>query len=145
MLIQGLRQILAQSAHTLFKAKNVGTQVERVLERHLSEEDEAASFFEAFINRYALMNRISEVTVKEDRRRFFKHIVPVIVGKKQRNEVRTWSSVLPQLVPELMSVSWFLHELPLRRIPSDENPDPASVFYDDGLIFVRAGRYDSSA
>jgi integrase len=78
-------------------------KVERVLERHLSEEDEAASFFEAFINRYALMNKISEVTVKEDRRRFFKHIVPVIVGKYQRKDVRTWSTVLPQLVPELMA------------------------------------------
>jgi hypothetical protein len=88
-------------------------KTECVKERHLSEEDDAASFFEAFISRYALMNKISEVTVKEHRRRFLNHIVSIVGGKYHRKDVRTWTTVLSLLDPGL----------PVYKPSNDHTPD----------------------
>jgi integrase len=85
-------------------------QVQKVLSRHLSESDEASTFFEAFLNRYAILNRVGDVTLTEDRRRFYKHIVPILVGKFQRKDVTSWSTVLPHLVPELLATKQLAEE-----------------------------------
>ncbi len=78
-----------------------GSKVRRSQESHLLLTDETRLLFDSFLKKYAERKGTSAATLRDENGRFYKHIVPIMVGIEKRKDVRTWNTAIPNLASHL--------------------------------------------